>query len=256
MLLGTGCATTPTGKRQLKLMSPNKMEQMGNQAYDKIKKKTPEVKDKRITDYVDCVCKTVISALPPPHRTDQWEITVFRKDKMINAFALPGGNIGIYTGLLDVAETPAQLAAVISHEIAHVRLEHANARISANYATLAGIGLVSILLEDDRESRRILSLLGLGTQIGVILPYNRSQEKEADLLGLRYMAAAGFDPQQSIALWRNMKEAGGQGPPEFLSTHPSKGTRIEFLQKNLPQARKRYSKARNAGRNPDCHPPN
>ena len=256
MLLATGCATTPTGRRQLKLMSPNKMEQMGNQAYDKIKKKTPEVKDKRITDYVDCVCKTVISALPPPHRTDQWEITVFRKDKMINAFALPGGNIGIYTGLLDVAETPAQLAAVISHEIAHVRLEHANARISANYATQVGVSLVGAVLGgSEGGNEQLYSLLGLGAQVGVLLPYNRSQESEADLLGLEYMAAAGFDPEASVALWRNMKEASGEGPPEFLSTHPSKGTRIQTLRKHLPQARKRYREAQNTGKNPACSPP-
>ena len=256
VLFVTACATTPTGRRQLKLMDPSRMEQMGNQAYGEIKKETPEVKDKEIRAYVRCVSTAVTSALPRSDGTTDWKVTVFQKDDMVNAFALPGGNIGIYTGLLEVAETPDQLAAVISHEIAHVRMEHANARISASYATMAGVGLVGAIIgvEEERD-RRLLSLLGLGAQIGVILPYNRSQETEADVLGLEYMAAAGFNPRASIALWRNMQEAGGQGPPEFLSTHPSKGRRIDTLQRNLPEALERYREARERGNVPDCRPP-
>jgi predicted Zn-dependent protease len=255
-LLAAGCATTPTGRRQLKLVSPQKMQQMGDKAYGDIKKNTPEVENEAVQDYVRCVCTAVTSALPEPRSTQEWEITVFSKDDAINAFALPGGNIGVYTGLLDVAKTPDQLAAVVSHEVAHVRLEHANARISANYATQVGVSLVGAVLGGaEGGNKQLYSLLGLGAQVGVLLPYNRSQESEADLLGLEYMAAAGFDPEASVALWRNMKEASGEGPPEFLSTHPSKGTRIQTLRKHLPQARKRYRKARNAGRNPDCRPP-
>jgi predicted Zn-dependent protease len=256
LLLAAGCATTPTGRRQLKLVSPQKMQRMGNKAYGEIKRETPEVEDEAIREYVRCVCDAVTSALPEPRSTENWDITVFRKDDMVNAFALPGGNIGVYTGLLDVAETPDQLAAVISHEVAHVRLEHANARISASYATQAGVGLVGVLLgSGGEEDRRLYSLLGLGAQIGVLLPYNRAQESEADVLGLRYMADAGFDPEASVALWRNMERAGGNGPPEFLSTHPSKGTRIQALREKLPQARKRFRKARAAGKNPACRPP-
>lgn len=255
-LLAAGCATTPTGRRQLMLMSPQKMQRMGDKAYADMKKETPEVEDKAIREYVRCVCTAVTSALPEPRTTKEWEITVFSKDDAINAFALPGGNIGVYTGLLDIAETPDQLAAVVSHEVAHVRLEHANARISANYAAQIGVSLVGAVLGGgEGGNEQLYSLLGLGAQVGVLLPYNRSQESEADLLGLEYMAAAGFNPEASVALWRNMKEASGEGPPEFLSTHPSKGTRIQTLQKNLPQARKRYKKARNTGRNPDCRPP-
>lgn len=255
-LLAAGCATTPTGRRQLKLMSPQKMQQMGDKAYADMKKETPEVENEAIRDYVRCVCTAVTSSLPEPRRTKEWEITVFRKDDAINAFALPGGNIGVYTGLLDVAESPDQLAAVVSHEVAHVRLEHANARISANYATQVGVSLVGAVLGGgEGGNEQLYSLLGLGAQVGVLLPYNRSQESEADLLGLEYMAAAGFDPEASVALWQNMQKAGGEGPPEFLSTHPSEGTRIRALQKKLPKARKRYRKARNAGRNPDCRPP-
>ena len=255
-LLAAGCATTPTGRRQLKLMSPQKMQQMGDKAYADMKQETPEVEDQAIRDYVRCVCTAVTSALPESRTTEEWEITVFRKDDAINAFALPGGNIGVYTGLLDVAESPDQLAAVVSHEVAHVRLEHANARISANYATQAGVSVVGAVLgAGEGGNKQLYSLLGLGAKVGVLLPYNRSQESEADLLGLEYMAAAGFDPEASVALWQNMQKAGGEGPPEFLSTHPSEGTRIQALQKKLPRARKRYQKARNAGKNPDCRPP-
>jgi len=255
-LLAAGCATTPTGRRQLKLIAPERMQRMGNQAYREIKKETPEVEDKATRDYVRCVCEAVTSALPRNGKTQDWRITVFRKGDMINAFALPGGNIGIYTGLLEVAETPAQLATVVSHEIAHVRLEHANARMSASFATQAGIGLMGAMLGIEKErDRQILALMGLGAQVGVILPYTRSQETEADVLGLEYMAIAGFDPAASIELWQNMRKAAGKGPPEFLSTHPSKGTRIDTLRKNLPRARELFRKARASGRNPQCPRP-
>jgi len=256
LLCAWGCATTPTGRRQLKLIAPERMQQMGDQAYAEMKKETPEVKDEATREYVRCVCKAVTSALPEGSGTENWDITVFRKDDMINAFALPGGNIGIYTGLLDVAETPAQLATVVSHEIAHVRLEHANARMSTSFATQTGISLVGVVLASTGERRQqILPLLGLGAQVGIILPYTRSQETEADVLGLKYMADAGFDPEASITLWRNMKKASGKGPPEFLSTHPSKGTRIDTLKKHLPSARERYRKARASGKNPNCRVP-
>ena len=229
---------------------------MGHQAYKEIKEKTPQAESREVQEYVRCVCEAVTSDLPEPRRTSEWEITVFKDDEAINAFALPGGNIGVYTGLLEVAETPAQLAAVVSHEIAHVRLEHANARMSATYATQAGLGLASVLLGSEGESReRILPLLGLGAQVGVLLPYTRSQESEADILGLEYMAAAGFDPEASVDLWRNMKEASSGEPPEFLSTQPSKGSRIQALQEHLPRVRESYQKARKAGKTPDCSPP-
>lgn len=256
LLVASGCATTPTGRRQLKLVSPNQMSRMGEEAYGRIKKKTPVAKDQALQGYVQCVAGSVTRVLPPSHRSSEWDVTVFKQDDSINAFALPGGNIGIYTGLLEVTENQHQLAAVVSHEIAHVLAEHANARVSANYATQFGLTVVDAFIGGSTaQSKQLMSLLGLGAQVGVLLPYSRAQETEADVLGLKYMAEAGFDPRQSIALWRNMAEAGGKGPPEFLSTHPSGESRIATLQRYMPEAMQIYRKARSRGNRPDCSPP-
>jgi predicted Zn-dependent protease len=229
---------------------------MGEEAYGRIKKKTPVAKDQALQGYVQCVAGSVTRVLPPSHRSSEWDVTVFKQDDSINAFALPGGNIGIYTGLLEVTENQHQLAAVVSHEIAHVLAEHANARVSANYATQFGLTVVDAFIGGSTaQSKQLMSLLGLGAQVGVLLPYSRAQETEADVLGLKYMAEAGFDPRQSIALWRNMAEAGGKGPPEFLSTHPSGESRIATLQRYMPEAMQIYRKARSRGNRPDCSPP-
>ena len=183
-----------------------------------------------------------------------WEITVFQ-DQSANAFALPGGKIGVHTGLLDVAANPDQLAAVIGHEIAHVQADHGNARMSAAYATQTGLALAQMIAgAASQEKQQLLSLLGLGAQVGVLLPYGRSQESEADRLGLEYMARAGFDPRESVNLWRNMAQAGGSKTPEFLSTHPSHGTRIENLQADMAGAVNLYEKARAQGKTPTCQP--
>ena len=136
----------------------------------------------------------------------QWEVIVFQ-DNAINAFALPGGKIGVYTGLLEVTKNQHQLATVIAHEVAHVIAEHANARVSASYATGAGLKLVEVIAGAKTPGKeRLVGLLGVGAQYGVLMPYGRGQESEADLLGLDYMAMAGFDPRESVLLWRNMSK--------------------------------------------------
>jgi predicted Zn-dependent protease len=256
LLVAAGCATTPTGRRQLKLVSPAQMSRLGDEAYSRMKQETPVSKDRKLQAYVQCVAREVTGALPPPHDAGNWEVTVFEQDDSINAFALPGGNIGVYTGLLEVTENRDQLAAVISHEVAHVTADHSNARISTNYATRFGLSVLDAFIGGgSAQGNQIMSLLGLGAQVGVLLPYNRAQETEADVLGLKYMAEAGFDPRQSVELWRNMARAGGGGPPEFLSTHPSGDTRISTLKRHMPEAVQLYRRARSAGKRPDCRPP-
>ncbi|MGD8429769.1 MAG: M48 family metallopeptidase [Ectothiorhodospiraceae bacterium] len=249
------CATSPTGRKQLQLFPESQMRQMGLEAYSQMKKETPAVKDKAITGYVDCVAHAITATLDSRSGGDGWEVTVFRDDA-VNAFALPGGKIGVYTGLLPVAKTPDQLATVIGHEVAHVLANHANARMSTQYATSAGLSLIEALAGgSSQEKQQTLALLGLGAQIGVILPFTRSQESEADLLGLDLMARAGFDPRQSVKLWQNMSKAGGGAPPEFLSTHPSHSTRIHDLEKRMPRAMNIYERARSEGRDPQCKRP-
>lgn len=245
----TACATSPTGRRQLRLFPDNQMAEMGRLAFQEVKQKTPASANARANRYVQCVAQALTRVVAPE---TSWEVTVF-EDRTANAFALPGGKIGVNTGMLDVAQNQHQLATVIGHEIAHVKAHHGNARLSSAYATQAGLSLVELLAGAmTTQKQQVMGLLGLGAQVGILLPYGRSQESEADILGLEYMARAGFDPQESVTLWQNMSRQGGQQPPEFLSTHPSHGSRIQQLQRHMPQALELHRQARAQGRAPDC----
>jgi predicted Zn-dependent protease len=246
------CASSPTGHTQLKLLPESQMTEMGKTAFNQIKQETPVTDSVAAQNYVQCVAEHLLAELTGQ---GEWEIQVF-EDEAVNAFALPGGKIGVYTGLLKVAENQHQLAAVIGHEIAHVQADHSNARVSANYATSASLQAVQIALglsgySDDKG--QLLGLLGLGAQYGLLMPYNRSQETEADILGLDLMAKAGFDPRQSINLWQNMAAKAGSQQPEFLSTHPSPRSRIEKLSEEIPEVLPLFNDAQQAGKIPKCH---
>jgi predicted Zn-dependent protease len=181
----------------------------------------------------------------------KWELVVF-DDPQVNAFALPGGKIGVYTGLINLAENQHQLAAVIGHEIGHVIAEHGNERMSSSALIGAGMEVTNQLLESNQiaSSGLIMAGLGLGVQVGVQLPFSRTHESEADLIGLELMAKAGFNPQQSVNLWQNMAKASGdKRQPEFLSTHPLPSTRIDNLSQNMPAALNLYRAAPNK---PNC----
>jgi predicted Zn-dependent protease len=248
-----GCATSPLGRTQLQLFPEEQLEQMGAAAFDNIDEATPRIDDPRLTSYVTCVANHILAVLPGVSRQN-WEVAVFESDQQ-NAFALPGGKIGVYSGMTKLAESQDQLAAVIGHEVAHVIADHGNERISTSFAADTGLQLVSVLAagSSSGDSQTLMSLLGLGTQVGVLLPFSRTQEEEADLLGLDYMASAGFEPSASIALWRKMQEAaGGNAPPEIMSTHPATGTRIQALQKRMPAAQELYRNAIAKNRRPDC----
>lgn len=253
-LLLTACATSPTGRHQLEFFKPEQMAQMGDSAYEEIKKQTPESQDPGQRRYVECVTNALTRVVPPPVDGGQWQVTVFKEDKTVNAFALPGGNIGVYTGLLGVAKNQSQLATVIGHELAHVQAQHANSRMSTQYATSAGVQLIAAIAgaSGKVDQQTAMGVLGLGSQFGVLLPFSRSQESEADIIGLRYMAQAGFDPRQAVDLWRNMAASGGSKPPEFMSTHPSSDSRIEALQRAMPEAMALYEQARARGAKPNC----
>lgn len=243
------CATSPLGRRQLHLFPDEQIDQMGVAAYAETKKATPASADTATNRYVSCVAKAVTDEAEPG--AGEWEVTLFQQDEA-NAFALPGAKIGVYTGLLDVATNQHQLAAVVGHEVAHVLAKHGNERVSNAYATQAGLQLIESLAgADGTDKSNLMALLGLGAQVGILLPFSRTQESEADLLGLDLMAKAGFDPRESITLWKNMAK-GGNGAPEFLSTHPAHGSRIEELERRMPAAMALYEKARAAGRRPAC----
>jgi predicted Zn-dependent protease len=242
------CATSPLGRKQLRFFPDEQLDQMGVAAYAQTKQETPSSTNTVVNSYVSCVANAVTAVVDSGSR---WEVTVFEKDD-VNAFALPGGKIGVYTGLLKVAKNQEQLAAVISHEVAHVLARHGNERVSTAYATQTGLQLVQVVAGGaSQDKSNVMALLGLGAQVGVILPFSRTQESEADLLGLDLMSKAGFDPRASVDLWKNMAAAGGGGP-EFLSTHPSSGTRIKDLENRMPRALPLYQQARAQGRVPRC----
>ena len=216
-----------------------------------MKRHIPLEPDARVQRYVQCVADHVLAQLPPPEKGDQpleWEVVVFDEEQ-INAFADPNGKIGVFNGILRVADTPDALAAVIGHEVAHATEGHVmqRARKNARQEVWAMLGGAATGSPD---------LWREGIAIGLGLPYAREQETESDLIGLQYMANAGFDPRASVYLWKNMsaaKEAEGrERPPEFLSTHPADSTRIDNMIKSLTPALVKYNAAREAGKRPAC----
>jgi predicted Zn-dependent protease len=250
--LFTACQTSSLGRRQLKLMSEDQISQMGVAAFSEISQKTPHSQDRVANASVACVVNAITAVLDERPASTHWEARVFADDSP-NAFALPGGKIGVNTGLFQVARNQHQLAAVIGHEIAHVEEGHSNERVSAELATQVAMNTLEATVNSANPMHgQMLGLLGVGVQVGVLLPYGRQHESEADLVGLTYMARAGFDPRESVALWRNMAEAGRGQPPEFLSTHPSHGTRIQDLNRNIPAAMGLYEEAVAKGRRPNC----
>ena len=242
-----GCATSPTGRSQLLLLSNNEISQMGIQSFDTLKKDKPIEHGGQINAYVRCIATAITDEVG-----GHWERVVF-KDDSANAFALPGQKIGVHTGLLSVAKNQHQLAAVLGHEVAHVLANHGNERVSQKTAVNVGLSITQAVLSPQTQlGQTALGLLGLGTEYGIIMPFSRSHESEADIFGLDLMARAGFDPRESVSLWMNMSEAGGQAPPEFMSTHPAHETRITDLQAQMPKSLKLRKIALAKGKNPQC----
>jgi predicted Zn-dependent protease len=247
------CATSPLGRRQLNLFPESEMETMGATAFVQLKEQTPPSQDPKANNYVRCIVDAITREVGGDYANRQWEVVVF-DSKQANAFALPGGKIGVYTGMLNVAENQHQIAAVIAHEVAHVLSRHANERASNQFATKTGLDLIQTLGGAPTTTKNgILAVLGVGAQVGILLPFDRAQEREADLLGLDLMASAGFNPQQSISLWQNMSKESRGAPPEFLSTHPSHQTRIQELEQRMPQAMPLYNQAVSRGKRPTCN---
>jgi predicted Zn-dependent protease len=260
LILLAACASSPLGRKQLMLQSDGDMNKMGEQSFEELKKTTPIEKDAAINAYVRCVALPITRALTADQKSkvgvNDWEIVVF-KDPTANAFALPGGKIGVHTGIIPVAKTDAQLAAVLGHEVGHVIARHGNERVSQGMLAQGGLVIADFLSgkASPQKKQLIMAAVGAGAQYGVLLPYGRTQESEADLIGLDLMSRAGFDPQQSVELWKNMNASGGSAPPEFMSTHPSGETRIRDLNSHMAENMPKYQAAKKAGLNPHCVPP-
>lgn len=242
------CASVPeTGRRQFLLTSVGQEMELGLSEFSKLKKETPISKDPEINAMVQRVGKRISLVAPLPDA--QWEFVVFEDGKTVNAFCLPGGKVGVYTGILPITLNESGMATVIGHEVAHAVARHGGERISEAMLIAAGGVVLDQALKDKSDANRAVTLAayGIGSSLAVALPHSRLQESEADHLGLIYMARAGYDPRQAVEFWRrfasyNNKE-GGAPKLQFLSTHPVDETRIRQLEAELPQAMKEYQKA-------------
>ena len=237
----SACTTSSTGRNQITLFSSSELNKMGAASFEEMKEKEKISQDKAINNYVQCVAKAVTKQVPTSVHQGDWEVVVFDSDQ-INAFALPGGKIGVYTGILYVAEDQHQLGAIIGHEVAHVIEQHSNERLSSNQLSQVGLVIAGAVLDsqDIKSKNAWMAGLGLGLQYGVLLPYGRMHESEADIVGQDLMARAGFKPSASINLWQNMAKHSKGAPPEFMSTHPSHKTRINDLSGHLSVAESYY----------------
>lgn len=232
-----GCETAPvTGRSQFIMVPEQEARQMGLEAYQQILDKSTVSNRQDYKSRVNAVGRRIAAVSGAPDLA--WEFTVI-EDETPNAFALPGGKVGVHTGLFKVAKNDDQLAAVMAHEVAHAIARHGAERISQQMLLKGGLQGVGMATGDSG----IVSLAAQAATLGIILPYSRTQEAEADHIGIVYMAKAGYDPRQAIELWRNMDAVGDDRPPEFLSTHPSPGSRIDRLQALMPEAMAIYSDA-------------
>jgi predicted Zn-dependent protease len=222
--------------------------QLGAQAYQQVKN-DPKVRlsqDPREIEPVKRVAARLIEAAKRSKYAEmakqfQWEVTVIKEDKTMNAFALPGGKIAVYTGIFPVAKTEAGLAAVLGHEVTHALARHGAERMSQGQLTNAALQVVGAAAGasgmNPMLSQGAMAALGAGAQVGVLLPFSRAHESEADYIGILLAADAGYDPGESVHLWERMEQlSGGGGPSEFLSTHPGHETRIAQLKKWMPEA--------------------
>jgi predicted Zn-dependent protease len=244
-----GCETNPyTGRSQLLMTSVSQEMQMGAQAYSQVKNdpKMHQSQDPREIEPVRHVAARIIEAAKRSKYAEmanqfQWEVTVIKDDKTMNAFALPGGKIAVYTGIFPVAKTEAGLAAVLGHEVTHALARHGAERMSQGQLTNAALQVLGAAAGSAGGNAMLgqaaMAALGAGAQVGVLLPFSRKHESEADYIGILLAADAGYDPRESVHLWERMEQmSGGKGPAEFLSTHPGHETRIEQLKKWMPEA--------------------
>ena len=244
-----GCETNPyTGRSQLLMTSVSQEMQMGAQAYSQVKNdpKMHQSQDPREIEPVRRVAARIIEAAKRSKYAEmanqfQWEVTVIKDDKTMNAFALPGGKIAVYTGIFPVAKTEAGLAAVLGHEVTHALARHGAERMSQGQLTNVTLQVLGTAAGAAGGSAMLgqaaMAALGAGVQVGVLLPFSRKHESEADYIGILLAADAGYDPSESVHLWERMEQvSGGKGPSEFLSTHPGHETRIEQLKKWMPEA--------------------
>ena len=237
LALLAACAQAPeTGRNQLILPFFGDDSELGLQAFEKIKAEKEISNDPTMNAAVGRIGRAIAEISPQPDW--DWEFVVFEDDTP-NAFALPGGKVGVNAGLFKVAKTDDQLAAVVGHEVAHAIARHGVERMSSGLLTQLGVVAAGIATDSQVAT---MAAAG-GANLLLTLPHSRTQESEADAIGLHYMARAGYDPRAAIELWENMEAYGGDQPPQFLSTHPSHGNRIARLEELMPEALAEYKRS-------------
>ncbi|MEY3212047.1 MAG: hypothetical protein RIT28_2528 [Pseudomonadota bacterium] len=245
--IGTAAAKVPvTGRRQFNLIPDALMRQLGESSYKStladVKLSTGNENSQAIKSVGQAIAKAA------NQKSYDWEFKLIQENETVNAWCMPGGKIAVYTGLLPVVQNEAGLAFVMGHEVGHATAHHGAERLSQQLAVLGGMGALYLYLDNKSEMSTeqkaiVVAAMGAGAQVGVILPFSRLHEKEADVIGMMYMAKAGYPPSESIDVWDRMaKASGGGSTPAFLSTHPSEEKRQENLKDWMPQAKKRYER--------------
>jgi predicted Zn-dependent protease len=256
VLVVTGCATVPvTGRSSLNLIPQSELASMGDASYDQFLTQSKISTDPQANEMVRRVGTRLASATETYMRelgvstsNLQWEWSVIDDPETANAFVMPGGKVAVYTGILKVAQTDEGLATVLGHEIAHELAGHGNERMSHALLTQLGGAALSVALTNQPALTQnlFMTAYGAGSQVGVLLPYSRLQESEADHIGLNLMARAGYDPRAAVDFWQRMATEGGPRPPTFLSTHPVPENRIASIREHLPEALALYEGRRAA----------
>jgi predicted Zn-dependent protease len=251
-LFVAACATVPvTGRRQLSLISAPEMAAMGADSYEQFLQESKLSTETRQTTMVQDVgvrISTAAEAFMREHGMAEeidhygWEFNLVEADTVVNAFCMPGGKIGVYSGILPVTRDETGLAVVVGHEVAHAIANHGGERMSQLLLVqMGGMALSRAVKEQPEKTQQLLMLaFGIGTNVGVLLPYSRQHESEADRIGLILMARAGYDPRAAVPFWERMNQQGGARPPEFLSTHPAPQRRIEDIKRYLTEALQYY----------------
>jgi predicted Zn-dependent protease len=231
----TGCAS---------LVPEEQERQLGEQAFSEMRQEMPRSDNPAYQLVLERVGERIVRASEADVPAERWDFVVFESDQL-NAFALPGGNVGVFEGMMRLVDSDDELAAVVGHEVGHVLARHAAQRIGTQQISQLGIGVAAAALGAGgyADPRTAQALLGAGAQYGILLPFSRGQELEADRIGMVLMARAGYDPEAAIDFWRKMQAAGGAKPPAFLSTHPADEQRIARLREYLPEAREAYRQA-------------
>jgi len=249
----TSCSTTPSGRSQLVLQSEAALEIEATRNFNNIRDTAPLVKDRATIDYVACVTNAIIDVLDGDAADLYWELVIV-DHTMVNAQAMAGGKVIVYSGILPVTANQDQLAAVIGHEIAHVTAHHTNEKATRQGVALVGIDIAASILGGGYRYQEAMARGALTTAgvYGILYPFSRKMETEADIIGLNYMAMAGFDPRESAKLWQRMEAKKESKVPAYMTTHPSGETRIDNLVDNYPQALAHFNQAQAEGRYPDC----